>query len=213
VKAEVRVDGADYLVTVVKDLLKGDAQSIISYYIHPDGSMDVKNNFKAIRGSHKLLMRAGNNLELNKSLQQITFYGRGPGENYWDRKSASLVGLFKQTLDEQYFPYARPQESGNKSDIRWVSLTDKNGKGIKFAFVDSLLNFSALPYSLDDLDPEVEKKQYHSGELEPRDKIYMHLDLNQIGLQGIDSWGSQPLEQYRIPFDDFFYSYRIIPLK
>jgi len=213
VKAEVRVDGTDYLVTVVKDLLKGDAQSIISYYIHPDGSMDVKNNFKAIKGSHKLLMRAGNNLELDKSLQQIAFYGRGPGENYWDRKSASLVGLFKQTLDEQYFPYARPQESGNKSDIRWVSLTDKNGKGIKFAFVDSLLNFSALPYSLDDLDPEVEKKQYHSGELEPRDKIYMHLDLNQIGLQGIDSWGSQPLEQYRIPFDDFFYSYRIIPLK
>lgn len=213
VNTEVRKEGVHYLVTIVKDLLKGDAQSTITYRIYPDGSITVKNNFKAIKGSHKLLMRAGNNVELNKNLNQINFYGRGPWENYWDRKSASLIGLFKQTLDEQYFPYARPQESGNKSDIRWVSLTDKKGKGVKFEFIDSLLNFSALPYSLDDLDPEVEKKQYHSGELTKREKIYMHIDLNQIGLQGIDSWGSQPLKQYRIPFEDFSYSYRIVPLK
>lgn len=213
VNTAIKMEGADYLVTIVKDLLKGDAQSTITYRIYPDGSMVVKNNFKAIKGAHKLLMRAGNNVELNKNLDQINFYGRGPWENYWDRKSASLIGLFKQTLDEQYFPYARPQESGNKSDIRWVSLTDKKGKGVKFEFLDSLLNFSALPYSLDDLDPEVEKKQYHSGELTKQEKIYMHIDLNQIGLQGIDSWGSQPLKQYRIPFEDFSYSYRIVPLK
>lgn len=212
-KTEVKAEGVNYLVTVVKDLLKGDAQSTVIYSIHPDGSIDIKNNFKAIKGVHKLLMRAGNNLELNTSLNQIDFYGRGPWENYWDRKSASLVGIFKQTLDEQYFSYARPQESGNKSDVRWVSLTNKNGKGIKFEFLDSLLNFSALPYSLDDLDPEVEKKQYHSGELTKREKIYMHVDLNQIGLQGIDSWGSQPLKKYRIPFKDFSYSYRIVPIK
>ncbi|MNY70532.1 cryptic beta-D-galactosidase subunit alpha [compost metagenome] len=78
---------------------------------------------------------------------------------------------------------------------------------------DSLLNFSALPYSMDDLDPEVEKKQYHSGELVKRDKIYLHLDLIQSGLQGIDSWGSMPLEEYRVPFAAHQYSYWIKPIK
>ena len=78
---------------------------------------------------------------------------------------------------------------------------------------DSLFNFSALPYSLDDLDPEVEKKQYHSGELVKRNEIYMHLDHQQSGMQGIDSWGSQPLPQYRIPFRNQEYSYWIKPLR
>nr|WP_206106038.1 beta-galactosidase small subunit [Olivibacter sp. XZL3] len=172
----------------------------------------MENSFKAINGNHKLLMRIGNNLELNAQLDQIRFYGRGPWENYWDRKSASMVGLYQQKVDEQYFPYARPQESGNKSDVRWVSFTNARGKGIKFVYVDSLLNFSALPYSLDDLDPEVEKQQYHSGELEKRNKTYVHMDLNQIGLQGIDSWGSQPLEKYRLPYQDYSYSYFMVPL-
>jgi beta-galactosidase len=78
---------------------------------------------------------------------------------------------------------------------------------------DGLLNFSALPYSLDDLDPEVDKKQYHSGELVKRNEIYMHVDMQQSGVQGIDSWGSQPLQQYRIPYKNQQYSYWIKPIK
>jgi len=92
-------------------------------------------------------------------------------------------------------------------------MTNKKGKGLRFELADSLLNFSALPYSLDDLDPEMEKKQYHSGELVKRNEIYMHIDLQQSGLQGMDSWGSQPLEQYRIPYRSQQYSYWIRPLK
>ena len=213
VAVNVKHEGDAYHIMIKKTLLDGDAEMIQHYAIEPNGSLLATNHFKAIKGEHKLLMRAGNNLTLNKQLSTIDFYGRGPWENYSDRKSASLVGLYKQKLDEQYFPYARPQESGNKSDVRWVSLTNAKGKGLRFEFTDSLLNFSALPYTLDDLDPEVEKKQYHSGELTKRDAIFMHLDLNQIGLQGIDSWGSEPLKQYRIPFSDFSYSYRVIPLK
>ncbi|MEH6309008.1 glycoside hydrolase family 2 TIM barrel-domain containing protein [Olivibacter sp. CPCC 100613] len=209
----IKLENSVYHVTIKKELLQGDAEMIQRYTIYPNGSLLVNNQFKAIKGEHKVLMRAGNNLTLNRSLHRIDFYGRGPWENYWDRKSASLVGLYKQKLEEQYFPYARPQESGNKSDVRWVSLTNDKGRGLRFEYTDSLLNFSALPYSLDDLDPEAEKKQYHSGELLKQEAIFMHLDLNQIGLQGIDSWGSQPLKQYRIPFSDFSYSYRIVPLK
>ncbi|HEU4607662.1 MAG TPA: beta-galactosidase small subunit, partial [Chitinophagaceae bacterium] len=136
-----------------------------------------------------------------------------PWENYWDRKTASLVGRYQQTLDQQYFPYARPQESGNKSDVRWARISNSSGSGIQFMVSDSLLNFEALPYSLDDLDPEVNKQQYHSGELVKRDTAFIHVDLQQLGLQGIDSWGSRPLEPYRIPFKEQQYSFWMLPVK
>ena len=95
-----------------------------------------------------------------------------------------------QTVDEQYYPYARPQESGNHTEVRWVTFSNAKGRKIQFAFTDSLLSFSALPYNLDDLDPELNKKQYHSGELNKRNETYLHIDLNQTGLQGMDSWGA-----------------------
>jgi beta-galactosidase len=202
-----------YEVRIKKSLLNGDAEVEQVFTISGDGSVKVTNQFTSIKGKYPVMMRVGNNLQLNKQLDQLQWYGRGPWENYWDRKTASIVGNYKQTLQQQYFPYARPQESGNKADVRWVTMTNKNGKGLKFSFTDSLLNVAALPYSIDDLDPEVDKKQYHSGELVPRDKIFMHVDLQQLGLQGMDSWGSWPLEQYRLPFKNYQYSYLITPVR
>ncbi|HJW17542.1 MAG TPA: glycoside hydrolase family 2 TIM barrel-domain containing protein, partial [Flavisolibacter sp.] len=201
-----------YEVYFKKELLNGEAIVVQTFSIFSDGSIKVNTHFTPLKSDYKLLLRLGNDLRLNPQMDQIRFYGRGPWENYWDRNSASLVGQYEQTVDQQYFPYARPQESGNKSGIRWVTLTNKKGKGLKFEMTDSLLNFSALPYSLNDLDPEVDKKQYHSGELIKRNEIYMHMDLNQTGVQGIDSWGSQPLPQYILPFKEQQYSYWIKPL-
>jgi beta-galactosidase len=212
-EAKLTQTATGYAIVFKKELVNGDATMEQVFSVYGDGSVKVENRFTPVKGAHKLLFRFGNDLQLNKQLDQIQFYGRGPWENYWDRKIASFVGIYKQTLDGQYFPYARPQESGNKSEVRWVTMTNKKGKGLRFEYSDSLLNFSALPYSLDDLDPEVEKKQYHSGELTKRNEIYMHIDLQQSGLQGIDSWGSQPLEQYRIPYRSQQYSYWIRPLK
>ncbi len=205
-------DGS-YTVLFKKELLDGDAVQEQQFTIFADGVMKVDNRFITIKGPHKMLLRVGNDLQLNKQFKNIEWYGRGPGENYWDRKSGSLIGVYKQKVDDQYFPYARPQESGNKTEVRWVNFTNEKGKGLQFVFADSLLSFSALPYSLDDLDPEVEKKQYHSGELEKRNEIYVHIDLQQSGVQGIDSWGSQPLEKYRIPYGKQQYSYWIKPLQ
>lgn len=209
VNTDVTEEEGKVIVSIDATLLGGDAATQQVFTVFANGEIMVNNSFRAIKGEHKIIMRIGNDLELNKSLSKISYYGRGPWENYWDRKYASEVGIYRQGLDEQYFPYARPQESGNKSDVRWVSLLDAKGKGLQFKQTDSLFSFSALPYSLDALDPEVDKKQYHSGELEKADRIYMHLDLQQIGLQGIDSWGSQPLEKYRIPFKDFSYGFLI----
>jgi beta-galactosidase len=190
-------------------LVDGEASHQQLFTIYGDGNIKVDNEFTAIKGKNPLLLRAGNDLVINKNFNTINWYGRGPGENYWDRKTNTFIGQFKQSVDEQYFPYARPQESGNKTEVRWVSFANAKGKKISFAFVDNLLSFSALPYNLDDLDPEAQKKQYHSGELNKRNEIYLHMDLQQSGLQGIDSWGSMPMEKYRIPFKNYKYSYWI----
>jgi beta-galactosidase len=212
VKANRTIDGK-YEIRMSKRILNGDAETEQVFTISGDGSIHVDNRLNAIKGKYPIVMRVGNDLQLNSQLDQLQWYGRGPWENYWDRKTASIVGLYKQTLQQQYFSYARPQESGNKTDVRWITMTDKKGTGLKFMFVDSLLSVSALPYSTDDLDPEAEKKQYHSGELNTRKEIYMHVDLQQIGLQGMDSWGGWPLEQYRLPFKNYQYSYWIQPLR
>ena len=205
-------DGS-YTVNFKKELLNGEALEAQIITIYADGTLKVDQEFTAVKGKYPLLLRLGTNLELDEQLQQIQFYGRGPWENYWDRKSASLVGLYSQQLKDQYYPYARPQESGNKTEVRWVNFTNKKGKGLSFVYEQDLLSFAALPYHLDDLDPEQEKKQYHSGELTKRNKIYVHMDLQQSGLQGIDSWGSQPLKQYRIPYSNHQFSYWIKPIK
>lgn len=196
-------------INFTKTLLNGDAKHIQVYSIYGDGSIKVENNFEAIKGKYPLLLRAGNDITIAGDFKNINWYGRGPGENYWDRKTNTFIGQYTQTIDEQYYPYARPQESGNHTEVRWVSFSNAKGRKIKFVFNDRLLSFSALPYHLNDLDPEMNKKQYHSGELVKRPEIYLHMDLNQTGLQGMDSWGAWPLEKYRIPFKNYAYSYWI----
>jgi len=205
-------DGS-YHIIFKKVIVNGDASVAQVYDVYQDGTIKVSVDFKAIAGKYPLLLRFGTDMELNKDLNKVSFFGRGPVENYWDRKTSAKIGLYQQDIDEQYYPYARPQESGNKSDVRWVNMTDKNGNGIRIAMADTVFNFSALPYSLHDLDPEEDKKQYHSGELVKRDRIYMHVDLQQSGLQGMDSWGSMPLKKYRFPFANHQFSYWIIPIK
>jgi len=212
IAATVKEESNTVVVTFKATLLNGDAVSEQSFDVRPDGTVNVHNSFEGIKGDHKMLLRYGTDLQLAKQFDQIDWYGRGPWENYWDRKTASLVGLYHGEVSGQYFPYARPQESGNKSDVRWVTMTNKKGKGIRIE-ADKVFCFSALPYSLDDLDPAADKKQFHSGELVAKGNIFMHVDLLQSGVQGIDSWGSQPLEQYRIPFAKLDYSFTIKPIK
>lgn len=204
-----KISEAAYQISISKELVKGDAQHVQIFTVYGDGRIKVENNFTAVKGKYPLLLRAGNDIIINKDFSNITWYGRGPGENYWDRKTNTFIGQYKQTVDEQYYPYARPQESGNHTEIRWVSFSNAKGRQVQFIFADSLLSFSALPYNIDDLDPEMNKKQYHSGELNKCNETYLHIDLNQTGLQGIDSWGSMPLQQYRVPFKNYSYSYWI----
>jgi beta-galactosidase len=186
----------------IKYQINGNGSIIVSQHMHADASENVP-----------MLPRFGMQWVLPQKFNQITWYGRGPNESYWDRKDAEFVGLYHSDVSRQYhYGFVRPQESGNKSDIRWLELSDTEGNGLRIT-ADTLFNFKAIPYLDEDLDEGLEKHNHHSGELKPRDFTVLSIDLQQMGLGGINSWGTWPLEQYRLPYKDYSYQYKIEPIK
>jgi beta-galactosidase len=209
----VFLEGSSCEITVTRSLLDGDAVLTQTYAVDSDGKVSVENDFATKPGTqHAMMPKFGNILMVANPYRNLAYYGRGPWENYIDRNYASDMGLYTSTVDEQYDPYVRPQESGNRTDVRWLTLTDRKGQGVKITG-DTPFEFSALPYSLADLDPEDERNQYHSGELTRRMDIYLNVDYRQMGVGGIDSWGALPLEKYRLPYDSYRYRYTIEPVK
>ncbi|MBC9796169.1 glycoside hydrolase family 2 TIM barrel-domain containing protein [Sinomicrobium weinanense] len=199
-------------LTFSRPLLEGDAQFVQRYTVYGDGRIHIDNNFEAQKGEHLPMFKFGNTMVLPEGFEQVAWYGRGPFESYADRKTAARIGLYKGTVSGQYHPYIRPQDSGNKTDVRHATLS--NDKGAAFQIVaDTPLNFSALHYSTEDLDGGPEKAQMHSGELVPQKKTFVNVDGMQSGVAGIDSWYSLPLEKYQLPYASYAYGYWIVPLK
>ncbi|GGF18254.1 glycoside hydrolase family 2 TIM barrel-domain containing protein [Echinicola rosea] len=207
---QAAADGT-YQVTVTYEVLGGDAAFTQVYSFDNTGKIKVDNDFKALKGEHDYLLKIGNDLKLPGKLDHFKWYGRGPWESYSDRKYSAQVGLYEGSVLEQYHPYVRPQESGNKTDVRWASVSRSQKEGVTIYAVDDLLNVSALPYGIDQLYPGKEKQNIHSGELEPNGFTNLHVDLVQTGVAGINSWGSIALEEYRVAFEDYAYSYVIAP--
>lgn len=195
-----------------KNIFDGDVIYTQTYRIDGDGVLKVINDFKVIKGDHRNLLKFGNELVLPESFKNIEWYGKGPFEAYADRQHAAKVGLYKSTVAEQYYPYIRPQETGNRLDIRWVELLRNNGSGIKI-YGEKLLNISALNFKQEDLDSGDRKTQKHAGELTPRKEVYLNVDGFQQGLGGINSWGAKPLDPYMLPYQSYHYTYWIIPVK
>jgi beta-galactosidase len=185
---------------VVRYSLNGKGELVVSQQLQVDASK-----------SAPILPRFGMNWILPEGFNAIEYYGRGPHENYQDRNYSAQIGLYKQTVDEQFYPYIRPQETGNKTDIRWFRITNNAGKGLLIQS-DSLLSMSALHFLDSDLDDGDEKDQRHSGELKPRSLTQLHIDLAQMGVGGINSWGTWPLEKYRLPYKNYSYTFKITPL-
>jgi len=141
------------------------------------------------------------------------FYGRGPIENYADRRYSQRLGIYRQTADEQFYPYIRPQETGTKGDIRWWRQTDDGTTGLMIT-ADKPFYASALHYDIATLDEGDEKHQRHPSGLIELELPYtvLTLDSEHCGVGGIDSWGARPLEQYRIPAIDRTCSFTITPI-
>jgi beta-galactosidase len=142
----------------------------------------------------------------------VEYYGRGPIENYSDRNSSQWIGLFRQTVAEQYYPYIRPQETGNKTDVRWWRVVDASGKGLEFT-APAPLSMSSLNYLTEDLDEGMTKRNLHAGDLTPRPFTVVHIDNAQYGLACVNSWGATPLEPYKIHYGDHSYSFVIRPIR
>ena len=159
-----------------------------------------------------MLPRFGMNWILPAGFETIDYYGNGPVENYQDRNYAAPVGIYKQSVSHQFYPYIRPQETGNKTGIRWFKIMNANGKGLLIQS-DSFLSMSALHFFDNDLESGDWKQQMHSGELKPRKQTRLHVDYLQMGLGGIDSWGNWSLEKYRLNYKDYEYKFMVKPLK
>ncbi len=208
------VEEYDDRLVVKGDYYLVDAPSYYTtiYTFRADGSLQVEVEWRRDGEYVPELPRFGMRMMLPQDYTHLKYYGRGPWENYADRNESAFLGLYEQSTDEQLVPYVRPQESGNKTDVRWVELTNDEGVGIRVEGLQPL-NISAMPYRSEDLDPGLGmKKQMHYSDIEPRREVVLHIDLAQRGLGGDTSWGAQPRDQYRLTADEYSYGYIISPI-
>lgn len=184
----------------------------IVYQIMNNGAVKITATMDLQHKKVPEMPRFGMRLTLPRSYENIDFYGRGPWENYSDRKTASFVGIYKQKAAEQFTAnYIRPQENGYKTDIRWVQFYETATSGIKITGLQPIC-FSALPYMAEDLDPGITKKQQHPSDLNERKFLSVHIDLNQRGVGGDNSWGAYPHVPYLLTNNHYTYSYIIEPI-
>lgn len=210
VDVQVGQDAGSVALTCRYRLTDAPSDYTLAYRLLGSGQLEVTASWQS-DGSLPELPRFGMRMRLPRACKRFTWFGRGPWENYSDRNTASQVGIWSQSTDEQLFPYLRPQESGNKTDVRWLTLTDEAGRGVRIDGAQ-LLSVSAMPYLSEDLDPGLSKKQQHACDVRPRREVILHVDLAQRGLGGDDSWGRGPHDPYRLTADRYTYTYLITPL-
>ena len=211
---DVKKDKKANTVTIVTsfDMPEVQGQMDITYLVFANtGAVKVTEDFKATEGAKVSdMFRFGMLLQMPYSMEKSTYYGRGPIENYSDRKDCMRIAIYNDDADNQYFPYIRPQESGTKSDIRWWKQTDATGLGLQ---VKSCAPFyaSALHFDTEELDDGDEKEQRHSFDLKKSKFINLFLDAAHMGVGGENSWGAWPLEKYRVHYGNKTFNFVLIP--
>jgi beta-galactosidase len=204
--------GDSSIINVFYNLKDMSADLSVIYTVHGNGELAVRQELFPCTGSMApMLPRFGMKLITPPGFENINYYGRGPFENYQDRNTASMVGIYKQTVKEQFTPYVRPQETGNKTDISWYELLNAQNKGIRVTG-NGLLSITALHFFQEDLDDGDEKHQRHAGELKPRKQTQLSIDHKQMGVGSVTSWGDLPLKPYLLPFQKYSYSFVITPV-
>ena len=211
---DVKKDKKANTVTIVTsfDMPEVQGQMDITYLVFANtGAVKVTEDFKATEGAKVSdMFRFGMLLQMPYTMEKSTYYGRGPIENYSDRKDCMRIAIYNDEADNQYFPYIRPQESGTKSDIRWWKQTDATGLGLQ---VKSCAPFyaSALHFDTEELDDGEEKEQRHSFDLKKSKFTNLFLDAAHMGVGGENSWGAWPLEKYRVHYGNKTFNFVLIP--
>ena len=211
---DVKKDKKANTVTIVTsfDMPEVQGQMDITYLVFANtGAVKVTEDFKATEGAKVSdMFRFGMLLQMPYTMEKSNYYGRGPVENYSDRKDCMRIAIYNDDADNQYFPYIRPQESGTKSDIRWWKQTDATGLGLQ---VKSCTPFyaSALHFDTEELDDGDEKEQRHSFDLKKSKYTNLFLDAAHMGVGGENSWGAWPLEKYRVHYGNKTFNFVLIP--
>ncbi|APD06357.1 beta-galactosidase [Flavobacteriaceae bacterium UJ101] len=186
----------------------------IDYTINSKGEILIENYLTNLNQNLPEIPRLGNNIILKNQYQNVKWFGRGPEENYSDRKTGSPIGIYNAKVEDLYFPYSRPQENGYRTDIRSVIFTNEKGNGVEFIAQNNLLNFSAHHQYNEDFDPGTKKAQRHTIDIKKRNFVNINIDYKQMGIGGDTSWGAKPLTQYLIPIQkEFYYSFIIKPIQ
>ena len=189
------------------------AELMLRYRINAAGEVAVTEKMTTDKEAKVAdLFRYGMQLQMPASFSKLEYYGRGPEENYIDRHSSAFIGKYEANVKDEYYPYVRPQESGNHTDIRYFSIFNPTtGKGITFEGY-APMECSAIPYLVEDLDAGIEKEHawgQHSGDLVEKGLVQLHIQQRQFGLGCIDSWGASPMEKYRMHYQDRCFSFVI----
>ncbi|MDW7695772.1 glycoside hydrolase family 2 TIM barrel-domain containing protein [Flammeovirgaceae bacterium SG7u.111] len=208
------LDSKELVISVERKMPKVNLTYFTEFHVYASAKIEVKNKIVQAPNVRKPNMpRVGNELVINSSLENVEWYGRGPHENYSDRKSSAFVGLYSNTVDGLYFPYIRPQENGYRTDVRWVKFqNDKIGFTVSG---EPVLCFGAQYYKKSDYNNEVNKKDnmQHQFDLKKRNEIYLNIDYGMMGIGGDNSWGDEPHLIYQLLPSEYYYNYTIQPFE
>ena len=207
IENEQAIVQAEYEMKAVKGKL------FLTYVINNEGAVKVTQKMEAGKEEKVSdIFRFGMQMQMPENFNEVEYYGRGPVENYADRNHSTLIGKYRQTVAEQFYPYIRPQETGTKTDLRWWRVLNISGNGLQFVG-DAPFSASALNYSIESLDDGVQKDQRHSPEVAKAPFTNLCIDKVQMGLGCVNSWGTLPLEKYRVPYQDYEFSFILTPVR
>ena len=208
-----KVSKKKYIIKVINALENINSTTETVYTINGEGQIKV--HTKLLYGGNLKnaeMPRFGINVKLSNDLKYAKWYGRGPHENYQDRKASAFVGEYTSNIEDLYFAYARPQENGYRTENRWLNLTDEAGNGLQFIGLP-YFSFSAHYNSIEDFDPGVKKQQRHTTDIKPRDYVSLNLDYKQIGVGGDNSWGAKALDKYLMQPGNYEYEFIMQPVQ
>ena len=209
---DVEDNGAEatFELPAVKATLK------LTYTLTAEGEVIIRQQLDADDEAKVAPMfRYGMQLQMPQAYNSVKYYGRGPVENYCDRHDSEFLGVYEAKVADEYFPYVRPQESGNHTDVRWFRVLDAEGRGLEF-YAGAPIEVSALNYLTEDLDDGPVKDKVigrHSGDLVERPLTQVHVQQRQMGLGCVNSWGAWPREEYMLPYRDYDFTYVIKPVR
>lgn len=205
--------GDQILVNAEYDMKNVSARLNLTYVINDKGAVKVTQKMTADQQAKvSPMFRFGMQMQMPKSFGTIEYYGRGPIENYSDRNHVTDLGLYRQSVDEQFYSYIRPQETGTKTDIRWWKQLNSAGRGLQIV-AEAPFSASALHYTIESLDDGWDKGQSHSPEVEQADLTNLCIDKAQMGLGCVNSWGAWPLQQYQLPYGDYEFTFILTPVQ